>query len=104
MCLTRYLHYLSKQITYFEPELDVPPAPEDVAEPPGVLLDPELPLMPDVPLDPELPLVPDAPLEPPPAPPPLFWQPASPPNAIVTANNAIAPIAFIMSNFLIAEK
>jgi hypothetical protein len=89
-----------------EPELDEPPAPEDPDEPPGDLLelDPELPPVPEAPLDPELPLVPEAPLEPPPASPPPFWQPASPPNAIVTANNAIAPLAFIMSSILIARK
>jgi hypothetical protein len=85
---------------YFEPELDEPPAPEDPAAPPGDLLelepDPELPPVPEAPLDPELPLAPDAPLDPAPASPPLFWQPARPPSAIVTANNAIAPLAFFI--------
>ncbi|MDB5796351.1 MAG: hypothetical protein JWP36_253 [Paucimonas sp.] len=78
--------------TYFEePELDEPVPPEpDEPEPPLDLLAP--------PEEPDMPLVPDEPLELAPAPASSrFWQPARPPNAMLTASNAINDFVFFIS-------
>jgi hypothetical protein len=80
------------------PELEeVPPVPELPELPP----DDDLPM-----LEPELvdPLVPEAPELPPAS--SLFWQPARPPRAMVTANSAIIPLACFMSvsSFVQSEK
>ncbi len=76
---------------YFEPD-EEPEEPPLMPELPDEPLE-DLPML--EPLEPLLPLVPEEPEVPPAS--SLFWQPARPPNAMVTANSAIIPLACFMS-------